>query len=234
MEMTDFYAKKAVAYLRTSSATNVGAEKDSDKRQREAILTYAKAEKISVEKEFYDAGVSGAIAIDEREAFIEMLEYAKRTGISIILVENIGRFARDQRAQLNGYDALKEDGFCLIPVDMPDFFTNESPTTKFLRTIMMAYAVMEKESLVLKMKVARDRQRQEKGRCEGRKRAPADAIALAKKLREDGLSLRKISEGMAAAGFTVMQKKGDTGKPYPASSVKYMLENFGEESEHLS
>src|ERR1035437_5409555 len=144
--MNDFYAQKAVAYLRTSSATNVGPEKDSDKRQREAILTYAKAAKISVEKEFYDAAVSGTVPIEDRYAFSEMLEYAKRTGISIILVENIGRFARDQRAQLNGYDALKEDGFCLIPVDMPDFFTNESPTNKFLRGIIMLYAVMEKES----------------------------------------------------------------------------------------
>jgi hypothetical protein len=29
--------KKAVAYLRTSSRTNVGADKDSDKRHRAAI-----------------------------------------------------------------------------------------------------------------------------------------------------------------------------------------------------
>ena len=33
---------KAVAYLRTSSAANVGADKDSEKRQRQAIVAYAK------------------------------------------------------------------------------------------------------------------------------------------------------------------------------------------------
>jgi hypothetical protein len=32
----------AVAYLRTSSAANVGADKGSDKRQRAAIQGYAK------------------------------------------------------------------------------------------------------------------------------------------------------------------------------------------------
>ena len=32
----------AVAYLRTSSAANVGADKDSDKRQRGAIASFAK------------------------------------------------------------------------------------------------------------------------------------------------------------------------------------------------
>jgi hypothetical protein len=31
---------EAVAYLRTSSATNVGADKDSDKRQRDAIQEF--------------------------------------------------------------------------------------------------------------------------------------------------------------------------------------------------
>ena len=33
---------KAVAYLRTSSAANVGADKDSDRRQREAIEAFAR------------------------------------------------------------------------------------------------------------------------------------------------------------------------------------------------
>ena len=34
--------KPAVAYLRTSSAENVGADKDSDKRQRAAIEAFVK------------------------------------------------------------------------------------------------------------------------------------------------------------------------------------------------
>jgi len=33
----------AVAYLRTSSSTNVGADKDSDKRQRSAIEAFRQA-----------------------------------------------------------------------------------------------------------------------------------------------------------------------------------------------
>ncbi|MCS0462611.1 MULTISPECIES: hypothetical protein [Rhizobium] len=34
---------KAVAYLRTSSSANVGQDKDSERRQREAIDTFVKA-----------------------------------------------------------------------------------------------------------------------------------------------------------------------------------------------
>jgi len=224
--MTD-YREKAVAYLRTSSASNVGAEKDSDKRQRAAIANYAHANKIEVVKEYYDAGVSGAMPLDDREAFSEMISYMKRCGISTILLENIGRFARDQRIQIVGYDDLKQDGFDIIPVDMPDFFINETPTTRFLRSIMMAYAVMDKEVLVERMKVARDRKRLKEGRCEGKLRAPEEAVTLARNLKAAGLSLRKISRELERAGFTVMQKKGDTKKPYAASSIKYMIENFG-------
>jgi DNA invertase Pin-like site-specific DNA recombinase len=33
----------AIAYLRTSSPANVGSDKDSDKRQREAIAAYARS-----------------------------------------------------------------------------------------------------------------------------------------------------------------------------------------------
>ena len=32
----------AIAYLRTSSASNVGADKDSEKRQRQAVTSFAK------------------------------------------------------------------------------------------------------------------------------------------------------------------------------------------------
>ena len=65
--------KTAVAYLRTSSRTNVGAEKDSDKRQRAAIEAYAKAAGYEIVEEFYDAAVSGADPVSERSGFAQML-----------------------------------------------------------------------------------------------------------------------------------------------------------------
>jgi len=56
----------ALAYLRTSSSANVGADKDSDKRQRQAIATFAKHAGYELLEEFYDAAVSGADPIDTR------------------------------------------------------------------------------------------------------------------------------------------------------------------------
>ena len=60
----------AVAYLRTSSAANVGADKDSEKRQRETIQAFAPAcQATTIVEEFYDAAVSGADAIEARAGF---------------------------------------------------------------------------------------------------------------------------------------------------------------------
>ncbi len=51
---------KAVAYLRTSSRTNVGPDKDSDKRHFASIEAYAKTAGLEIVATFYDAAVSGA------------------------------------------------------------------------------------------------------------------------------------------------------------------------------
>ena len=53
---------EAVAYMRTSSSTNVGEGEDSDKRQRVAIEAYAKVAgyAIAPDDSFYDAAVKGA------------------------------------------------------------------------------------------------------------------------------------------------------------------------------
>jgi hypothetical protein len=50
---------EAVAYPRTSSATNTGPG-NSDKCQRAAIAAFAKAHEYVIVDEFYDAAVSGA------------------------------------------------------------------------------------------------------------------------------------------------------------------------------
>jgi DNA invertase Pin-like site-specific DNA recombinase len=71
---------QAVAYIRTSSAANVGAEKDSDKRQRQAIASFAKRSGLELVGEFTDAAVSGADHIETRPGFTAMLAYIASNG----------------------------------------------------------------------------------------------------------------------------------------------------------
>ncbi|WP_162815876.1 recombinase family protein, partial [Microvirga aerophila] len=65
---------KAVAYLRTSSGANVGADKDSEKRQRAAIEAFAKASGFEIADSYYDEAVSGADHVAARPGFAAMME----------------------------------------------------------------------------------------------------------------------------------------------------------------
>ncbi len=80
--------KKAVAYLRTSSAANVGADKDSEKRQRAAIEAFAKVAGFEIVATFYDAAVSGADPVTDRPGFADMRERLMSNGAKTIIVES--------------------------------------------------------------------------------------------------------------------------------------------------
>ena len=216
----------AVAYLRTSSAANVGADKDSDKRQRSAIAAFAKQSRFTVVDEYYDAAVSGADPVDQRPGFAEMLRRLAANGAKTIIVESPDRFARDLAVQLAGHDMLKGLGISIIPASAPDFFTEDTPTAVLVRQVLGAIAQFEKASSVAKLAAARKRKREREGRCEGRKplseTRPA-VVALARKLRRrrpkgGQLSLRGVSKELAARGFF-----NELGKPYAAKSVASMM-----------
>lgn len=223
-------SKPAVAYLRTSSAANVGEDRDSHKRQMAAIQGFAKRNGYSIVlPPYYDAAVSGADRIDSRPGFAAMLTYlAEHTEVRTILVENASRFARDLIVQLTGHDMLKARGIALIPVDSPSFFTEETPTAVMVRQILGAVSQFEKAAIVHKLRVARDRKRAMGTKVEGRKshaEAHPGVVKLAKELRwinrrmREKRSLREIADELAKRGHL-----SSAGKPYSASAIASMLE----------
>src|SRR6185437_12425774 len=174
--------KPAVAYLRTSSAGNVGPDKDSDKRQRAAIAAFAKRAGFTIVGEFYDAAVSGADPVNQRPGLARMLQQLAANGAKTIIVESPDRFARDLAVQLAGHDMLKALGISLIPASAPDFFTEDTPTAVLVRQVLGAISQFEKGSAVAKLAAARKRKREREGRCEGRKPLSAtrpEVVALA-------------------------------------------------------
>ena len=219
--------RKAVAYLRTSSRTNVGADKDSDKRQRAAVEAYAKAAGYEIVDTFYDAAVSGADPVSERTGFAEMLERLMSNGARTIIVESPDRFARDLMVQLAGHDMLKARGVTLIAASAPTFFVEETPTAVLVRQVLGAVAEFEKATLVAKLAAARRRKRAATGeKVEGRKshaekrpEVVALAKALARKKPKGGkLSLRAIAAEMAARGVL-----NERGRPFNPKSVSVLL-----------
>ena len=218
--------KPAVAYLRTSSAANVGTDKHSDKRQRAAIEAFAKLAGFTITAEYYDKAVSGADRIDQRPGFMEMLQRLASNGAKTIIVESPDRFARDLAVQLAGHDMLKGLGISIIPASAPDFFTEDTPTAVLVRQVLGAISQFDRASTVAKLAAARKRKREREGRCEGRKplsETRPDVVALARKLRRrkpkgGQLSLRAVSKELAARGYL-----NERGAAYAAKSVASML-----------
>ena len=87
--------QKVVAYMRTSSAANVGTDKDSEKRQRVAIEAFAKRGGLEIVDWFYDPAVSGADPIEARPGFSALLDRLENNGVQTVVVEDAIRFARD-------------------------------------------------------------------------------------------------------------------------------------------
>jgi DNA invertase Pin-like site-specific DNA recombinase len=218
---------EAVAYMRTSSATNVGADKDSEKRQRAAIEGYAKRTGITVVDWFYDPAVSGADPIKERPGFAALLDRIEDNGVRVVLIEDASRFARDLMAQELGIAVLIARDVKVITAAGDDLCDTSDPARKMFRQICGAIAEYEKDRLVARLKRAREQARIKKGgKCEGRKsmaETRPELVALAKRLRHTRSgrqrSLREISAELAARGFMTER----TRRPFVAAQVASML-----------
>ena len=161
--------RPTVAYLRTSSAANVGADEDSSKRQRAAIDAFARAAGFEILDSYYDEAVSGADAVTSRPGFAAMMERIASNGVRTIIVETANRFARDLIVQETGFVMLKEQGIELIAADKPDAFLDDTPTANLIRQVLGAVSQFEKAMVVSKLKGARDRKRATGVKVEGRK-----------------------------------------------------------------
>jgi DNA invertase Pin-like site-specific DNA recombinase len=218
---------KAFAYLRTSSAANIGEDKDSGKRQRLAIEAFAKRAGIELAGMFQDEAVKGSDPIDTRPGFAAMMEALEANGTKTIIVETASRFARDLMVQEVGFAMLRARGIDLIAADSPSSFLDDTPTARLIRQVLGAVSEFEKAMLVAKLKGARDRKRRTGVKVEGRKsiaETKPDAVEMARKLarsRPKGgkRSLREISAELAAAGHTTK-----SGNPYAPTAIKLMLE----------
>ena len=222
---------QAVAYLRTSSAANIGADKDSEKRQRSAIQRFARSAGFLIDDAdwYYDEAVSGADALMERPGFRRLLQRLESNGVRVVLVEDASRFARELLVQETGVADLRRLGVTVLTSSGDDLTHSTDPGRVMMRQVAGAFSQYEKARLVAKLKAARDRKIAETGRCGGRQSLAAThpaVVALAKRLRRaspktgERMSFRKIADKLAAEGHL-----NSKGKPYSAKVVRSMIEN---------
>jgi len=217
--------ERAIAYLRTSSATNV--EGDSANRQNAAIMGYAANSGLEVDSCFWDAAVSGADPIETRAGFAGLLEHAERVGIAVVVVEDASRFARSMIAQELGVLLLAKRGVRLFTSSGQELSDESDPSKVMMRQVAGAFSQYEKDKLVQKLRAARERKRLVSGKCEGRKSHvelnPAisrEARRLARKSPKTGKtrSLRQIAAELQSLGFV-----SSTGNALSPSVVRDLV-----------
>jgi DNA invertase Pin-like site-specific DNA recombinase len=213
----------ALGYLRTSSATNVGEDRDSEPRQRAAILAGAKRLGLEVVDWFYDAGISDDVPVSDRPSFNAMLDRIDGNGVHTVIVERADRFARKVLTAELGILLLISRGVTLMTAAGEDLTDTEDEIRMAFRQMAQTFAQLEKTRLVKKLKAARDRASQKAGRrIEGRKghtRGNPDLVQLATSIWKDGRTLLATSAVLAERGYVTAK-----GKPFSAAQVKRLVE----------
>lgn len=214
--------KLAIGYTRTSSAANVGPDKDSVPRQRKAIQAYANRAGYRIVEWFDDPAIAGSDTIDTRPGFMAALELIAGNGVRTIIVETANRFARDLIVQETGWKRLSGEGVALIAADSPDQFVDDTPTAVLIRQILGAVAQFDKAMTVAKLRGARERKRRRTGaKVEGRKswaELRPSMVEAAKQLATENRSLRDVAAELAKLGH--LNERGTT---FSASSIRSIL-----------
>ena len=138
--------------MRTSSAANVGADKDSEKRQRAAVAGYAKGAGFDVVDWFNDPAVSGADPIETRPGFSALLDRIEGNGVRTVIVEDASRFARHLLRQEAGIALLVGLGVRVLTATGDDLTDSDDEFRVAMRQIMGVFSQLEKTRLVKKLK----------------------------------------------------------------------------------
>jgi site-specific DNA recombinase len=134
------HSKRAVIYLRVSTAKQVGKDDDPDgyslPAQEEACRRKAEALDAEVIEVFVDRGESAKTA--DRREFQRMLSFVqKERDIDYVILDKVDRFARNRRDDANLMFELKSAGAQLVSVKEN---IDETPAGQLLHAIMAGIA----------------------------------------------------------------------------------------------
>jgi DNA invertase Pin-like site-specific DNA recombinase len=201
-------SKKAIAYLRVSSAGQGEEGKDGFPRQRAAIEKWAAANDVKVAR-WVEEDISGDIPPAQRPKFADLTTRLLANGVRTLLVENYGRLARASMYQELTVAYFEERGLEIIAVEVADLaHTENDPFKTAMRQMMGTFHQLEKNAMVKKLKDARLRARKKNPNTyrEGRKpfghfAGEPDTLLKMKKLRSEGLSFQRIADRLNHAGL---------------------------------
>lgn len=216
----------AVAYMRVSTddqRLGLGA-------QREAITVWAARERRVVVSWHFDEGVSGASTIEERPGLLKAIDAVRIHRAGAFVVAKRDRVARDTLVALTIEKALLAEGARLLSAD--GVGNGEDPADQLLKGVVSSMSEYERALIRSRTVAALARKKQAGGRTgscpfgfrdDGTSHLVKDAeeqrtIALALKLRGEGMTERAIAHELTSVGRT-----SRSGKPLGQVQVHRIL-----------
>jgi len=204
---------RAIGYIRVSTveqAAGFGLEV-----QERAIREWAKSHGVRLMAVLRDEGESGSNGIDTRQGLAETLARMEAGEADTLLVYRLDRLARDLVLQETTVQRLSARGRRLVSVTEPDV-DGDDPTRVLVRQVLGALSQYERAVIRARMMAGREAKRRSGGYVGGRppfgfrveskelvsEEREQATIALARKLRRRGLSIRTIARELTDAGHT--------------------------------
>ena len=197
---------RCVSYLRTSSLTSSGSDKDSQSRQEGVISAYADQHGDTIVEAAYDEGRSGADPLEDREGFYALLEFCREHSITTILMESSNRYARDKDVAVKGFYMVEDYGInslidCEAGLDLLGMWNSGKAYEAILPFLKMIIAEDEKREVVRRLKSGRDKKKAEIGKCGGRKslleKWGKEIRVTAVRARRRGRTFQQIADWLA-------------------------------------
>lgn len=205
---------RVYSYTRVSTGRQA-EEGESLGAQQRRVEGYAQMHDMTVHRHFVERGVSGSIPLSERPEGGALLQ-AVMPG-DVIITPKLDRCFRSALDALDVLQTLKERGVSLHMIDLGGDVTG-SGISKLLFTILSAVAEAERDRIRERISDVKRDQRQ-RGRYLGgqvpfgyRVTEDGDLVEVAEQqaalremiaLREQGLSLRDVSERMGERGVVI-------------------------------
>jgi DNA invertase Pin-like site-specific DNA recombinase len=226
--------RKVVGYIRVST----GEQALGPQAQRAALQWWCAAHQCNLVAVYADHGVSGAVPADQRYGLTAALHALRRRGAGVLLVASRDRLARDTLVAALVERQVVEFGAAILTADGSG--NADSPEGILLRRIVDAFAEFERQSIRARTKAALAIKRARRERisreppygwrlsCDGKHIEPDPqeqaAVALARRLRRSGISLRRIGHRLTQRGYT--PRKAKCWHPQTITSITNRVRNL--------
>jgi len=224
--------QNAVAYMRVPPRLAL-SQRAGFTRQRRNIYRYASIQGVEILAEFRDTCIPSSAGLKHRQGLAALLDYTERNWVDMVLVEKADRLARDLIVREVILGQFRERDVRAIAADSGSELTSSycDASLKLIREALSVVAKFEKSVLPLKLKVARERVRRQKGRCEGRR--PFGYYAHERETLNRILKLHRKPRGEKRLGYyriaTILNKEGcqtRSGRPWIGPTVRGIVQRY--------